>query len=142
MTESVTTSGSGTVTSARAGISCPGTCSATFAQGTAVTLTQSASAGSTFNGWSGDYTGSGACGFTVGTTPVSVSAAFTPQFVLTVAAAGTGSGTVSSAPAGILNCSSGGGTCSATFNSGTDVDLTPSAPAGSAFAGWSGACTG
>src|SRR5579864_3335370 len=59
-------------------------------------------------------------------------------FALTVTEAGTGTGTVTSSPAGI-NCP---GTCSANFNSGTMVTLTQAAGAGSTFAGWSGACTG
>jgi hypothetical protein len=52
--------------------------------------------------------------------------------------AGTGSGTVTSSPAGI-NC---GATCSFGFTSGTSVTLTATAAAGSTFTGWSGACTG
>ncbi len=57
---------------------------------------------------------------------------------LTVTKAGTGSGTVTSSPAGI-NC---GGTCTASYVSGTSVTLTAATAAGSTFAGWSGACTG
>lgn len=57
---------------------------------------------------------------------------------LTVTRAGSGSGTVSSAPAGI-NC---GSTCSASYASGTSVTLTASPAAGSSFAGWSGSCSG
>ncbi|MGK0617432.1 InlB B-repeat-containing protein [Meiothermus cerbereus] len=60
------------------------------------------------------------------------------SFALTVNKGGTGSGTVSSSPAGI-NC---GVTCSATFSSGASVILSPVADAASTFAGWSGACTG
>jgi uncharacterized protein (DUF2141 family) len=59
-------------------------------------------------------------------------------FALTVTTAGTGSGTVTSNPAGI-NCP---GTCSANYNSGTSVTLTSAAASGSTFAGWSGACSG
>jgi hypothetical protein len=59
-------------------------------------------------------------------------------FALTVTEAGTGSGSVSSSPAGI-SCPS---TCSANFTSGTVVTLTATPAAGSTFAGWSGACTG
>ena len=58
--------GTGTVASAPAGISCPTTCSASFASGTQVTLTASASANkSTFAGWSGGgCTGNGdLCGY-------------------------------------------------------------------------------
>ncbi|MDE2180609.1 MAG: hypothetical protein KGJ40_07160, partial [candidate division NC10 bacterium] len=57
---------------------------------------------------------------------------------LTVTKAGTGSGTVTSSPAGI-NC---GSTCSGSFASGTAVTLTATADAGSTFAGWSGDCNG
>jgi subtilisin family serine protease len=62
----------------------------------------------------------------------------TEQSVLCVTRLGTGSGSVSSSPAGI-NC---GVTCSASFNPGTQVTLTVSPAAGSTFAGWRGACTG
>jgi len=58
---------------------------------------------------------------------------------LTVTRAGTGSGTVTSSPAGI-NC---GASCSATYNYGTSVTLTASQNTGSFFAGWSGGgCSG
>jgi len=57
---------------------------------------------------------------------------------LVVSKAGTGTGTVSSSPVGIV-C---GATCSAGFNSGTVVTLTASENPGSSFAGWSGDCTG
>jgi hypothetical protein len=51
---------------------------------------------------------------------------------------GTGSGTVTSNPPGI-GC---GSTCTGRFATGTNVTLTASAASGSAFAGWSGGCTG
>ncbi len=57
---------------------------------------------------------------------------------ITVVDAGTGAGTVSSAPSGI-NC---GQTCSATFTSGTAVTLTATPSGTSTFTGWSGACSG
>src|SRR2546422_286034 len=52
-TLTVSKSGAGTVTSAPAGIACGATCAATYASGTAVTLTAAPAAGSTFTGWSG-----------------------------------------------------------------------------------------
>jgi len=57
---------------------------------------------------------------------------------LTVTRSGSGSGTVTSTPAGI-NC---GSTCSAGFASGASVTLTAAAAGGSTFAGWSGSCSG
>jgi hypothetical protein len=57
-----------------------------------------------------------------------------PQLTLTK----TGSGTVTSVPAGI-NC---GATCSASFNYNTLVILTATSAVGSTFTGWGGACSG
>ncbi len=57
---------------------------------------------------------------------------------LTLSKSGGGSGSVTSTPAGI-NC---GATCTHVFADGASVSLTPSASAGSVFAGWSGACSG
>jgi len=57
---------------------------------------------------------------------------------LTVRRAGTGSGTVTSSPAGIA-C---GTDCTQTYASGTVVTLSAAPASGSTFAGWSGACTG
>ena len=57
---------------------------------------------------------------------------------LTVAKTGTGSGTVTSSPAGI-NC---GSDCIEDYPSGTPVTLTGTPAGGSVFTGWSGACTG
>ena len=60
------------------------------------------------------------------------------QYALSVISAGTGSGTVTSAPAGI-SC---GTTCSGSFTAGTSVILTATPNASSTFTGWSGACSG
>ena len=59
-------------------------------------------------------------------------------YQLTVHLAGTATGTVTSAPAGI-SCPT---TCSASFASGTSVKLTALPAKGDYFAGWSGACKG
>jgi Fe-S cluster biogenesis protein NfuA len=131
-------SGSGSVTSTPAGIDCGSTCSAEFAFGSAVTLTPTAAAGSILSGWSGACTGTGACVVTIDDAK-SVTATFNRvKPTLTVSKAGTGTGSVSSSPAGI-DC---GSTCSADFDQGTVVTLTAAAGANSTFVGWSGACTG
>ena len=51
--------GSGTVTSNPAGINCGATCSASFTDGSAVTLNAAVTVGSTFAGWGGDCAASG-----------------------------------------------------------------------------------
>jgi mannan endo-1,4-beta-mannosidase len=62
----------------------------------------------------------------------------TTTYGLTVAKAGTGSGTVTSSTGGI-NC---GTACTASYPSGTSVTLSAAAASGAGFAGWSGACVG
>lgn len=60
-------------------------------------------------------------------------------FAVNVTKAGSGSGSVQSSPQGI-DC---GASCSGSFDDGSQVTLTATAAAGSAFAGWSGAgCSG
>ncbi len=81
VTLSVSTAGkgSGTITSSPAGISCGSTCSASFASGTAVTLTAHAGSGSKFGGWSGGgCSGSGTCQVTLNAA-TSVTASFTKK---------------------------------------------------------------
>lgn len=68
-------SGSGSVDSRPAGISCGDSCSATFAAGTLVTVSQTTAAGSRFTGWSGACSGAGACTVTLAA-PAEVTAEF------------------------------------------------------------------
>ncbi len=56
---------------------------------------------------------------------------------LSISKSGTGSGTITSGPAGI-DC---GETCNADFNEGTDVTLTATPDAGSTFGNWGGDCS-
>jgi hypothetical protein len=136
---SVSVMGGGTVTSADGSLSCTSSCNSTYLPGATATLTATPAAGSAFSGWGGACTGTGSCMVTMSAAE-SVTATFTalPDFKLTVTPAGTGSGLVTSSPAGIT-C---GSTCSASFFSGEMVTLTASASAGSTFTGWGGACTG
>ncbi len=135
----VTKSGTGSGTVAGGAINCGSTCSANVASGTAVTLTATPAAGSTFGGWGGSCTGTGSCIVTM-TAARSVSATFNTSggttYALTVTKSGTGSGTVSGGP---INC---GATCSANVASGTAVTLSATPASGSTFGGWGGSCTG
>jgi Divergent InlB B-repeat domain/Carboxypeptidase regulatory-like domain/Bacterial Ig domain/Phosphodiester glycosidase/Glucodextranase, domain B/Bacterial Ig-like domain (group 2) len=81
---SKTGSGSGTVTSNPAGIDCGSTCSASFASNSSINLTATASSGSTFAGWGGACTGTGACTVTMSGSQ-SVTATFNDTTAPTVA---------------------------------------------------------
>lgn len=70
--------------------------------------------------------------------PITIQAVPLPTVTLNVTRAGTGSGTVVSAPSGI-NC---GTACSAPFTTGTSVSLSATPATGSTFTSWSGACSG
>lgn len=60
------------------------------------------------------------------------------QYFLTVSKAGTGSGMVTSSPAGI-SC---GSDCTESYNSGASVTLSAAPATNSTFGGWEGACSG
>ena len=131
-----TGTGNGTVSSNPTGINCGTACSAGFGQGTNVTLNQSPAVGSVFTGWSGACSGTAACSVTMDASK-SVTATFVSTgYVLTVNK--TGTGTVTSSPAGI-NC---GTACTASYASGTQVTLTAIPLSGWQFSGWGGACSG
>lgn len=139
LTVSKSGAGSGSVWSVPAGIDCGTICSHTFADGTSVALTATAAAGSTFTGWSGGgCSGTGTCQVTLNAA-TTVTATFQPNFTLSVTKGGSGSGSVTSSPAGI-DC---GATCSHDYAGGTAVTLTATAGSRSKFAGWSGGgCSG
>jgi len=132
-------SGTGTVVSTPAGISCGTACAASYAAGTLVTLTATPDAGTLFTGWSGGgCAGTDPCTF-ASNTSVTVTAGFSPAaYTLTVAKSGPG--TVTSNPSGI-NC---GSDCSEPFWTGEVVTLTAALNNnGSSFIGWSGGgCSG
>ena len=133
-------SGSGTVTSSPAGIDCGATCSQSFDIDTIVTLTASAGFESTFTDWSGEgCSGTGTCVVTMDADRT-VTAEFTINtYTLDVTTSGTGSGTVTSDPAGIT-C---GGVCTEDYDYSTLVTLTATQDTGSTFSGWTGeSCSG
>jgi DNA-binding beta-propeller fold protein YncE len=138
LTVEKTGSGSGTVTSAPAGISCGGTCSAEFTEAEKVTLSETAESGSQFVKWSGcEAEPTGKCEVTMSAAKA-VKAEFTTvaKFKLTVEKTGAGSagGTVTSSPAGI-SC---GATCSFEFTEAEKVTLSESVEAGAKFVKWTG----
>jgi uncharacterized repeat protein (TIGR03803 family) len=132
-------SGLGTITSSPSGLSCPSAvdCSGYFPAYSTVELTAVPAAGWYVAGWTqGCSSSSATCNITMSGNE----AAFVvfQQTTYSLAVTDSGSGTVTSSPTGI-NC---GSVCSADFASGTQVSLTASPSQGSAFTGWSGACTG
>ena len=135
-------SGEGSITSAPAGISCPGSCSEHFNEGRLVTLTAAPDPHNKLLHWSG-------CASEPTPTQcrVAMSAAETvkaefapiPQQTLTISKIGSGAGLVKSYPAGI-SCP---GTCSASFDEGATVYLVPTPAPTAVFNGWSGGgCSG
>ena len=82
-------SGSGTVTSSPSGINCGSSCTSTFAPNSAVTLTATPAAGSTFAGWSGSCSGTGGCTVTMASAK-SVTATFNATTQSTPAPSGSG----------------------------------------------------
>jgi serine/threonine protein kinase len=128
-----TGAGSGRVTSSPDGIDCGEDCRQAFEKGTSIRLTPTAEPGSIFAGWSSEI---------VADTVVlkadrTVTAAFEPAplqtFTLTIDRTGTGSGRVTSSPAGI-DC---GTDCEESYAEGTVVQLTAEPEPGSQLDGWS-----
>src|SRR5439155_494607 len=117
-TLSVTVSGGGAVASSPSGLSCSGSCSATYADTTAVLLIATPQSGYVFTGWGGGCSGSGSCSVTMTYSGASVTATFAALDSLALNV--TGNGAVTSNPSGI-NCTTAGGSCNASFASGSAV---------------------
>jgi plastocyanin len=128
--------GGGTVSSSPVGINCGTDCSEIYVKGTVVTLTATPDGSSLFAGWTGDMDCSdGSVTMDANKTCTANFDTSAPgTFSLAVNKIGSGSGTVTSNPAGI-NC---GADCNEIYNDGTVVVLTATANPGSTFIGWSG----
>lgn len=133
--------GTGTVSSSPAGLSCGAGCfnaTASFTQGTAVTLTATPAANSVFGGWTGCAgADGGTCALTMNA-PATVQATFDlAQRRLTTTVTGA-PGTILSSPAGI-SCNP---TCTSTYDHGFTLFLSAVPAPGSHFVQWTGACAG
>ena len=128
--------GNGTVVSTPEGINCGTDCEESFSQGTTVSLVATPEIGSQFIGWSGDADCSD--GIVVLNADSSCTATFeiiSLTYSLTILANnGSGTGSVTSVPAGI-NC---GNDCVETYSAGTIVTLTATPDSGSIFVSWNG----
>jgi hypothetical protein len=134
--------GGGTVSSASAGITCGSVCSEKYFEGTEVSLSATPSAGSTFAeactvSMKGDRSVTASFGLEEAL-PIDLPPPPIPppveHIVLTVSRAGTGSGVITSSPAGV-SC---GSVCGPGFEPGTTVVLTAVPDTGSAFSAWTG----
>lgn len=130
--------GGGQVRSTPAGIVCTtGTCNAPFTDSSTVQLTALADSDSRFTSWGSACSGSSpVCSVFMGGART-VIANFTPIAGLSVVRTGTGTGTVTSSPAGI-SC---GTDCDEDYLVGDSVALTATPAVGSRFVQWGGACS-
>jgi ribosomal protein L21E len=123
-TLTVTTSGSGNVTVSPQ--------ASQYDSGTTVTITAAPSDGQTFTGWSGAVSGSNTTATLVMNGNKTVTASFSgtskPKYTLSVTTSGSGSVTINPQ--------------SASYDSGSTVNLTAAPSSGATFNGWGGALSG
>lgn len=140
--------GGGVVTDSSGSINCgiTGSCAKggaikqSYFPGSVVVLAASATANSTFYGWSGGgCSGISTCAVTMNGSKV-VIATFTSSgpFLIKVSTGGSGVGVITSSPSGI-NCGSTHTICTASFADNTTITLTATAFSSSTFKGWSNA---
>jgi phage baseplate assembly protein gpV len=136
-TLNVSVTGSGQVASDDGKIGCPPDCSASYDQGTSVTLTATPDIGFSFTGWGGDCTsfGTDPCALTMDADKTASATFVAIPHTLNVSL--TGSGQVTSADGGIA-CP---GDCIQVYDEGTSVTLTATPDSGFSFTGWGGDCT-
>ena len=139
VTKSITSKGTGSITSEPTGVDCGKTCSHKFDPGTIVTLTACPDTTTTFIGWSGGCTGNDTTCMVTMDKAKTIRATFTGARTLTTTKVlkKGGGGTVDGSG---INC---GPTCKASYKLGAQVTLTASPEPNSTFLGWSGAgCMG
>jgi hypothetical protein len=120
-TLTVTVSGPGTVTSSPSGISCPGTCSASYPAGTNVTLTATTGGADMFSGWSGSggCIGTGTCVLTMNAAEAATATFTGPAVTLSTTSVAFGSRAVgtTSSPRTVTLTNSGTPAAALTINS-------------------------
>lgn len=134
--------GVGQITSTPPGLTCPGSCSASFDRGSQVGLVAAAAPGHAFVGWTGACVGGGACTVTLNAEQA-VAARFEPvQVAVQVLREGdAASDGAIQASVGPISCP---GQCVANYAAGTQVTLTAVPTVNTVvFSGWrSGPCSG
>lgn len=134
----VATQCSSTVTMEPPTTVCTDDCAELYPTGTMVTLTASGAAAESFDGWTGPCSGTGTCAVTMDRSR-EVGASFSgPTEPLSVALAGSGTGTVTSDRPGIV-CDP---VCAADFVRDCPIALSAVPSPSSEFTGWSGDCSG